>query len=246
MTNSQTSPKQRSLSVVMPVFNEEVLVRSNIECLENVLSRSMPDHEIIAVNDGSTDGTAAILKKMSAEIKGLKVLTLSPNQGLGAAMAQGFSAASKELVLYTDIDKPVDYAEIAKAVELLEECGADMVFGARKNKVYESFSRFLCSVIYNRLIRFIFKVKTREINFAFKLFTQASLQKIHLKSKGSFAASELVIRAEASGGRIAYAEVDFFPRRTGRSRLFNLKAIARLLIEMIRCYPELQALKQLS
>lgn len=232
-----------SLSVVIPVFNEAGLVRPNIKHLHDALNQNISDYEIIVVNDGSTDGTAAILKTLSEEIDRLKIVTLPSNQGLGAALVKGFEVALKELVLYTDIDRPVDYAEILNAIKILQCHGADMVFGARNNKVYESFLRYLFSTVYNQLIRRVFKVRTREINFAFKLFTKASLKKIHLKAKGSFMPAELVIRAERLGFQIVRFEVDFFPRRNGRSRLFNFKAIARLLFEMIKYYPEMNALK---
>ncbi len=114
------------LSVIIPVYNE-------VESIETILKRVQATrlvHEIIVVDDGSTDGTRDVLKKLDGR-KGVRVILHGKNQGKGAAVRTGMTAAKGDVLLIQDADleyDPRDYAELLKPIQ---EGLADVVYGSR-------------------------------------------------------------------------------------------------------------------
>src|SRR5258708_3398616 len=101
----KTSPNEQafpSLSVVIPAFNEELLIERTITALEDAIEGRITDYEIVIVDDGSTDRTAEILDRLGSSRPALKVIRHAHNLFLGSALRTGFSHASKDLILYTD------------------------------------------------------------------------------------------------------------------------------------------------
>src|SRR5690606_13435338 len=88
--------------------------------------------EIIIVDDGSTDKTMAIAKKLEQEYRNIRVVSLKPNKGYGAALKAGFRHAKYEYVVFTDGDRQFDFSEVTLFIEKIHE--ADMVVGFRKKR----------------------------------------------------------------------------------------------------------------
>ena len=134
--------KKHSLSVVIPFFNEAELVSDVLREIRSVL----PDAEIIAVDDGSTDGTGKIISALND----IRLIALQKNCGQSAAMYAGLRAAKGELIAMMDGDGQNDPAEIPKLVEAMSS--ADVVFGVRKNR-QDTKSRLIASQIANAIRR---------------------------------------------------------------------------------------------
>ena len=134
--------KKHSLSVVIPLFNEAELVSDVLREIRGVL----PDAEIIAVDDGSTDGTGKIISALND----IRLIALQKNCGQSAAMYAGLRAAKCELIAMMDGDGQNDPAEIPKLVEAM--AAADVVFGVRKNR-QDTKSRLIASKIANAIRR---------------------------------------------------------------------------------------------
>lgn len=134
--------KKHSLSVVIPFFNEAELVSDVLREIRNVL----PTAEIIAVDDGSTDGTGKIISALND----IRLIALQKNCGQSAAMYAGLRAAKGELIAMMDGDGQNDPAEIPKLVEAIAY--ADVVFGVRKNR-QDTKSRLIASKIANAIRR---------------------------------------------------------------------------------------------
>ena len=134
--------KKHSLSVVIPFFNEAELVSDVLREIRSVL----PTAEIIAVDDGSTDGTGKIISALSD----IRLIALQKNCGQSAAMYAGLRAAKGELIAMMDGDGQNDPAEIPKLVEAM--ASADVVFGVRKNR-QDTKSRLIASKIANAIRR---------------------------------------------------------------------------------------------
>jgi len=235
--------KIESISVIMPAYNEEKIIRESITHLAGTLQKIAEDYEIIVIDDSSTDATAKILKDLSSEVKNLAIITNSTNEQLGGSLRKGFSRASKDLVFYTDADMPVDYGEILRAARVMEGGRYDGVFGFRRTREGESLLRVAASAAYNRLIKAIFGIDAKDINFSFKLIQRSVLEKLELKSGGSFIDAEMAVKAAYRGYRIKEIEVDYFSRQAGRSNLFGVRVISRIISEMIKYYREINALK---
>lgn len=180
------------------------------------------------MNDGSTDGTLAILEKLSRAEPRIRVLTRPRNRGLGQTLREGFAAARHDVVLYSDADMPYDLSIVKDALPLLRDC--DLVAGYRLNRG-EGLKRRLYSRAYNGLVRRVFGLRVRDVNFSFKLFKRALLESVSLESAGSFIDAELLAKAQRAGFRIREIGIEYRPRRTGASNLSSLSTILTILRE---------------
>ena len=226
----------RKLSVFFPMWNEQDYIERAVdaakeECEELQTLGDIADYEIIIVNDASTDRTAEIADALAAADHHVKVVHHPQNRKLGGSMKSGYAAASGDLVLYTDADLPFDMHDVHKAVRLLRYYDADIVSAYRFDRTGEGYVRTVYSFFYNMMVRVLFGVRMRDINFAFKLCRTRIFEHVQLKSEGSFIDAELVVRARKHGYSVIQFGVDYFPRTRGVSTLSSPKVILKILNE---------------
>lgn len=229
----------RSLSVVIPAYNEEAYIEKCVTALETVLKDITDDFEIIVVDDGSEDRTAAILECLQRSRPYLVVAHHDRNAGLGRTLRSGFARCRKEIAFYSDADLPFDFAELGRALRVMEFKDADVVAGFRHDRTNEGLRRIVYSFAYNWLIRLVFGLRIKDVNFSFKLIRTAVLREMDLRSDGSFIDAEMMIKADRLGLFIAQIGVDYFKRRYGSSKLSSVGTILKILREMVREYPAL-------
>ena len=177
------------------------------------------DYELIVVDDKSTDRTPELADALALADPHVRVVHHPVNRKLGGSIKTGFETAKGDLVLYSDADLPFDFEEVPRAIRLLRLYDADLVSAYRFDRTGEGYTRAIYTFFYNLLIRTMFGVKARDINFAFKLLRRRVLDKIELRSEGSFIDAELIIRALRSGFELQQFGVDYFPRTRGQSTL---------------------------
>jgi len=229
-----------SLSVVIPMYNEEAYVDRAVAAATGVLEEMGGEWEIVIVDDASTDETARRAEALAAADARVRVIHNAVNRRLGGTLRAGYAAARKELIFYTDADLPVDLAQLPRAVRLLEYQQADLLAGYRFDRTSEGLHRALYTIGYHVLIRLLFGLRIRDVNFAFKLFRRTLLQTIALKSEGSFIDAELLLRARKAGAVMIQMGLDYFPRTRGPSKLSSLGVIAAILREMAGQWRELR------
>ncbi|RJP80629.1 MAG: glycosyltransferase family 2 protein [Candidatus Zixiibacteriota bacterium] len=218
-----------SVSVFLPAYNEEENIERAVKNSVAVLREITDDWEVIVVNDASRDRTGEIAEQLCREIPGVRVVHHEKNTRLGGALRTGFSNATKQLVFYTDADNPIDMNDLKRAVPLMAD--ADFVTGYRLNRE-EPLKRKVYSRCYNWLIRLLFGLKVRDVNFSFKLVKREVLQKARLRSMGSFIDAELLIEARKYGFRIREMGVKYYPRTLGESTLATPGVILKILDEL--------------
>jgi glycosyltransferase involved in cell wall biosynthesis len=229
-----------SITVVFPMFNEEAYVERAVNAACDVLGRTAHDFEIIVVDDASTDGTGVIADRLARADPRVRVLHNPVNLKLGGALRAGYAAATRDLVFYTDADLPIDLEELPRAVRLLEYQQADIVAAYRHDRTSEGWVRTVYTFTYNHLIRILFGLKVRDVNFAFKLFRRSILGRFPLKSNGSFIDAEFLLRARKHGCPIIQIGLDYFPRTRGLSTLASFGVIAQMLREMAESWNDLR------
>ena len=116
-----------SVSVVIPMYNEEDYVERTLAAVRGALERAGLEHEMVLVDDASTDRTAALADAAASADARVRVIHNPRNLTLGGSLRAGFAAATKDLVLYTDADLPFDLEEVGRAVRLLEVQQADLL-----------------------------------------------------------------------------------------------------------------------
>lgn len=238
------------LSIFYPMWNEEeyierALTAGRRACEQLVRSGDIGDYELIVVDDASTDRTAAIADQLAAADPRVQVVHHARNRKLGGAIKTGFATATGDVILYTDADLPFDMAELPRAVRLLREYDADIVSAYRFDRTGEGYLRSVYTFVYNLLIRTLFDVKARDINFAFKLCRARVFDHVELRSEGSFIDAELVIRATRLGYEMLQFGVDYFPRTRGVSTLSSPSVITTILREMWELRGDLENIEPL-
>jgi glycosyltransferase involved in cell wall biosynthesis len=221
----------QSLSLVMPMYNEIENIERAIDEARRMAEEAIPDFEIVVVDDASTDGSGALVDRLARVDPRVRVIHHPQNRKLGGALRTGFAAATKEWVLYTDSDLPIDMADAQRAFPLADE--ADIVIGYRISR-HEGWKREVMSWVYNRLIRALFGLRVRDVNFAFKLFRRGVLGAIRLESEGSFIDAEFLIEACRAGFTLREVGMPYYARQAGVSTLAGPRVVLRILDEMGR------------
>lgn len=229
-------PPFQKLTVFFPMWNEQDYIERAIdaareECEELIQGGDIADYELIVVDDASTDRTPQIAAALAAANPRIRVVTHPENRKLGGSMKSGYAAATGDLVLYTDADLPFDMHDVHKAVRLMRYYDADIVSAYRFDRTGEGYVRTVYSFFYNMMVRALFGVRMRDINFAFKLCRTRIFGHVELKSEGSFIDAELVVKAKKYGYSVIQFGVDYFPRTRGVSTLSSPAVIVKILRE---------------
>lgn len=222
------------------MFNEE----ENIEHAVGVATRALDEfasrHEILIVDDASTDRSPEIVRRLAGADPRIRVIRHERNEKLGGTLRDGFAAASMELVLYMDADLPFDPREIGRAINAMEVTRADVIAAYRYDRTGEGLRRALYSYVYNGLIGVLFGWPHRDINFAFKLMRRQVLEAVELRSDGSLISAELITKSKNLGFVVQQIGLDYFPRTRGRSTLSSLGVIGKIVRELIVLYPDMR------
>jgi glycosyltransferase involved in cell wall biosynthesis len=231
--------RKPSVSLVIPMFNEEESIEHALSWALDALQRHCRDYEVIVVDDASTDRSPELVRRAAAGDPHVKVIRHEVNRKLGGSLKTGFAAATMELVLYMDADLPFDPDELGRAIRAIELSRADMIAGYRLDRTTEGWLRTVYSYVYNFLIGVLFGWPHRDINFSFKLMRHEVLEAIELRSEGSLIDAELVVKAKNLGFVIQQLGLDYFPRTRGRSKLSSPSVILKMLQELVRLFPDM-------
>jgi glycosyltransferase involved in cell wall biosynthesis len=220
-----------SISAVIPAHNEERIIASTVEAVDETLAGLVDDYEIIVVNDGSRDATPRIVEELGRQRPAVRLVSHEVNRGYGAALATGFGAATREYVFLTDGDRQFDVRELAELLPLL--AGADLVIGYRRPRA-DPWARRFFGWGWNLLVNAMFGYTARDVDCAFKLFPRRLLQSIQLHSTGHTLSPELLIKARRAGYRIAEVRVTHLPRTAGEAKGARVDHIVRSLLELVK------------
>jgi glycosyltransferase involved in cell wall biosynthesis len=229
-----------SVSMVLPMFNEEETIEHALAVGVEALERHAPDWELIVVDDASTDGSPAMVAAAAASDPRIRLLRHAVNRKLGGTLRTGFAACRKDLVLYMDADLPFDPNVLGRAIRALHVSRADLIAGYRLDRTTEGLLRTIYSYVYNTLIGVLFGWPHRDINFSFKLLRREVLEAIELRAEGSLIDAELIVKAKNLGFVIQQLGLDYFPRSRGRSTLSSPSVILKIFAELARLFPEMR------
>lgn len=166
---------QPTLSVVVPLFNEEESLEPLVTAVREALA-SIDRWELILVDDGSTDATPTIAARISAEDPRVRLIRLARNYGQTPAMQAGFDHARGDIVVSMDGDLQNDPGDIPRLVERVEE-GYDLVAGYREKRQDRLITRKVPSWVANRIIRKITGVPIRDNGCSLKAYRRELLER---------------------------------------------------------------------
>jgi len=223
------------VSIIIPAHNEAGRIKKTLRRLKEYLSGQTYIHEIIVVDDGSSDGTGAIVREMN--VPSVTVLTLAKNEGKGAAVRAGMLAAHGTYRLFMDADGSTDIGEIEKLLPWTIK-GYDVVIGSRritgaKIQVKQNPLRELLGHTFRTMTRLLVPLEFEDTQNGFKLFSEnAALQVFkRLRTEGWSFDVEVLLAAQALGFKIKEVPITWV--NDGRSRL-TLVHMLRMLIDLLK------------
>jgi glycosyltransferase involved in cell wall biosynthesis len=239
-----------SLTFLFPMWNEEEMILRAVgaarETGDDLIERDVIcDYEVLIVDDASTDATAKLSDALSEGDSRVRVVHHDRNRGLGGSVRTGLAEATTDLILYTDADMPFDLADLGKALRLMRVYDADIVSAYRFDRTGEGAKRAVYSHLYNSLVKSVFRLRMRDVNFAFKVLRREVLDHLELVSEGSFVDVELLTKAQRLGYYVIQFGVDYFPRDRGTSTLSSPAVIATILREMAQVLPSVRRVRPL-
>ena len=223
------APIYHGLSVVLPAHNEEQIIASTVSSVLETLGGWMKDFEVIVVNDGSTDRTGTIVASIAERDARVRLVTHEVNQGYGAALLSGFSAASKELTFFMDSDGQFDIRDLKGFFSFIDEY--DAVIGYRIDR-QDTWMRKLNAWGWKQLIGLVLGVHVRDIDCAFKLLHTEFLHEYPLETRGAMINAELLYKLTQSGGTYREIGVHHLPRLSGRATGAKPAVIIRAFREL--------------
>ncbi len=227
-----------ALSYFFPAHDEAANIEALVEEARAELPRLAARFEIIAVDDGSTDGTAEIADRLAAIYPDVvRVVHHHVNQGYGAAVRSGLAAARYPLICFTDGDRQFRIADLARLTARLEGAAdtaapaddaalPDVVVGYRIERADPAI-RLAYARAYRFALRLFFGLAVRDPDCACKLFRREALQDVRVESGGAFLSAELLIKIGAGGAVIAEVGVPHYPRTAGTASGADPRVVLR-------------------
>jgi len=216
------------ISLILPVYNEEENLVIQYDKIKQALAKLSYSFEIIFVDDGSTDSSPSILKKIAAKDKQTKLILFRRNFGQTPAMAAGIEYSSGKIILFMDSDLQNDPEDIGRLVSKINE-GYDVVSGWRVNRKDNFFIRKIPSSAANWLISKISGIKLHDLGCSLKAYRGDVLRQINLYGEMH---RFIPIHVSWIGASITEIPVNHNPRIYGRSK-YGLKRIFKVLLDLV-------------
>jgi len=217
------------LSIILPIYNEAGNLKEMHQRLTQALVSLNNNYEIILTDDGSTDNSYEIMKQIAQADQRVKLIKFRRNFGQTAALAAGIKEASGEIIVTIDSDLENDPADIPKLLEKINQ-GYDIVSGIRLNRWQgNKISRKLTSKVANWLTRKISGVEIHDLGCTLKAYRSEIIQGVRLYGEMH---RFIAILAYWQGGKMTEVEVNFQPRRYGKSR-YGLERILKVLLDLV-------------
>ena len=223
-----TSDEPETLSTIVPVYNEESNLPELVAALMPVLNDLGLPFEIIFINDGSTDDSAAVLDRLAADSPEIKVIHFRRNHGQTAAMMAGMDFSVGDVIVPIDADLQNDPQDIPRLLERLNE-GFDLVSGWRKDRKDSRIFRNLPSWLANRLISKISGVKLHDYGCTLKAYRRSIIEDVRLYGEMH---RFLPIYASWAGARTTEIVVNHNARTRGESK-YGLERVFKVPLDLI-------------
>jgi len=210
------------LSIVIPVYNEVATLETLVGRVKSV---DGIDKEIILVDDGSTDGSREILKKLQAEDSSLRVVYQPQNMGKGASLRTGFKVATGDYIIVQDADLEYDPNDYHKLVKPILEGKAKVVYGSRFTGEHRNmnFKHWVGNQFLTLLTNVLYDTTLSDMETCYKLIPREMLQSIKIKSNRFNFEPEITAKILRSGIRIYEVPISYAGREANEGKKISWK-----------------------
>lgn len=225
------------LSVFFPCYNEEKNIQNTVDKAIKILEKTAKKWEIIIVNDGSKDNTAAVALKIQKQYPNIKIVTHNPNRGYGAAFKSGLYKAKYKWIAFTDSDGQFDFSEIKNFIKAQQLTKADLVIGYYLGRKVSPIV-VLTSKIWELIVFILFGLHVTDIDCGFKFVSKKVVDTIPKleAERGAFISSEFLIKSKKAGFKITEIGVHHYPRTEGQATGRQLKVIIKSFNDLIKLW----------
>ena len=222
------------LSVFFPAYNDSGTIASLVIRALQVAARLTPNHEVIVVNDGSTDATAQILDALVLAYPALRVVTHPVNRGYGGALQSGFAAASKDIIFYTDGDAQYDPAEMELLWQQMK-ADVDLVNGYKISRS-DPWHRIFIGRFYHHIVKTLFGLAIRDVDCDFRMMRRTIFDRVRLEKNSGVICLEMMTKIQDAGFAIVEVPVHHYHRTCGRSQFFKFSRIYHTGIDVMKLW----------
>jgi hypothetical protein len=222
-------PLSDPLSLCLPCYNEAEVIEEVLFGACAVLPEFLDEFEIVVVDDGSTDGTAAVVERIARRNHCVRLVRHERNRGYGAAVATALRAAQGEWICFTDGDGQFNLLDLPQL--LVHAQNADVAVGYRHRRA-DNVVRRLNAYGWNWLIRCLVGLRVRDLDCAFKLFPRWVVDRLELTAHGACISAQILAQCVGGGLAVSEVPVNHFPRSAGKATGANLRVIAKAFREL--------------
>lgn len=221
------------LSVVVPAYNEEINLAETVPAVQRKLDALDVAHEIIVVDDGSTDRTAEVAHQLAARDPRVRVAVHPENRGPGSGVFTGIELAEGRFVMFIPADLAMDLDHLHKYLDASRD--ADLVVGLRSDRRDYTLARKLVSYTNIFLIRMLFGMKQRQFNYI-HCYRRSLLRQVNIETRGVFITAEIMIKAHDLDYRLVEVEIPYVPRTAGVASCGRASVIAKTVRDLLRIW----------
>jgi glycosyltransferase involved in cell wall biosynthesis len=227
-------PLHPAISAMFPCYNDATTIAKLVDDVHGALESLTSCLEVIVVNDGSSDDSAAVLDALVPTRPWLVVIHHPVNRGYGGALISGFEAARYEWIFYTDGDAQYDAREAGLLVPLATD-SVDIVQGFKIGRG-DPLYRKVIGRIYHHIVKVLFRLPGRDTDCDFRMFRRRLIVDRPLRSTSGVICVEMMRSFTEQGARFVETPVHHYTRPSGRSQFFRLPAITRSALQLLRLW----------
>ena len=235
--NTDVTAAPVGLTIFFPAYNDSGTIASLVIAAHRTAQSLTPDFEILIVNDGSADNTAAVADELARTYPEVRAIHHPANRGYGGALRTGFASASKELIFYTDGDGQYDPAELAALWPHMTD-EVDLVNGYKISRS-DPWHRIVIGRIYHHTVKLLFSLRVRDVDCDFRLMRRSIFDRVELHHDSGVICLEMMKKVQDAGFRITEVPVHHFHRAFGRSQFFNFPRLFRTAIDVAKLWATL-------
>jgi glycosyltransferase involved in cell wall biosynthesis len=229
------------LSVVLPAHNEAGKLEAAVRQTKQALADCASSYELLIAEDGSTDGTAQLARRIAAEDPAVRHIHSDTRLGRGRALTRAFQGARGEILLYMDVDLSTDLAYLKPLINAIRAEHFDLATGSRRLKeseVTRSLRREALSAVYNALVRLILHSQLRDHQCGFKAVRNVVLLQLvnEIEDTHWFWDTELLVRAQRKGYRVKELAVKWEDKGSAGTKVNAFGDSRMMFSKIIRLY----------